>query len=154
PRARIPGGRDLETVRIGVLGAAAITPRAMVVPARSVDRVSVVAVAARDRERARVFAEEHDIPVVHRTYEQLVLDPDIDAVYNALPNTLHAEWTIAAVEAGKHVLCEKPFTANASEAARVATVARGTGCVVMEAVHSLYHPLAARIQHIVDSGEL
>ena len=80
--------------------------------------------------------------------------PSIDAIYNPLPNGLHAEWTIAALEAGKHVLCEKPFTANAKEAEDVAAVAARTGLVVMEAFHYRYHPLAQRMREIVESGEL
>jgi predicted dehydrogenase len=84
----------------------------------------------------------------------LVADPSIDAIYNPLPNGLHAEWTIAALEAGKHVLCEKPFTANAKEAEDVAAVAARTGLVVMEAFHYRYHPLAARMREIVERGEL
>jgi predicted dehydrogenase len=91
---------------------------------------------------------------VHDSYADLVADPDLDAIYNPLPNGLHAEWTIAALEAGKHVLCEKPFTANAKEAEDVAAVASRTGLVVMEAFHYRYHPLAQRMRDIVDSGEL
>jgi predicted dehydrogenase len=91
---------------------------------------------------------------VHDTYTDLLADPDLDAIYNPLPNGLHAEWTIAALEAGKHVLCEKPFTANAKEAEDVAAVAARTGLVVMEAFHYRYHPLAHRMREIVDSGEL
>jgi predicted dehydrogenase len=78
----------------------------------------------------------------------------VDAVYNPLPNGLHAEWTLKALEAGKHVLCEKPFTANAPEAERVAAAAEGSGRVVMEAFHWRYHPLAAQALEIVHSGEL
>src|SRR5207302_1884314 len=81
-------------------------------------------------------------------------DPDVDAVYNPLPNGLHAVWTIRALDAGKHVLCEKPFTANATEAERVAAAAERTGLVVMEAFHWRYHPLAQRMVDVVNSGEL
>src|SRR4051794_12246783 len=95
-------------LRIGVLGAARIAPRAVVEPARANPEVSVASVAARDPERAREFAREHGIATVRDSYEALVTDPDIDAVYNALPNGLHGRWTTAALRAGKHVLCEKP----------------------------------------------
>ena len=111
-------------------------------PPRNVGEAEVVAVAARDRSRAEAFASKHGIPKVCDSYAALVADPDIDAIYNPLPNGLHAEWTIAALEAGKHVLCEKPFTANAKEAEDVAAVAARTGLVVMEAFHYRYHPLA------------
>src|SRR5205823_10308096 len=90
----------------------------------------------------------------HDSYEALLNDPDIDAVYIPLPNGLHAKWTIAALEAGKHVLCEKPFAANAAEAQRAADAASGTGLEVMEAFHWRYHPLAARARDIIASGEL
>ena len=89
------------------------------------------------------------------SYAALVEDPEIDAVYNPLPNGLHGYWTIAALRAGKHVLCEKPFTANADEARAVAEVANGNpGVVVMEAFHYQYHPLTKRLTEIVRSGEL
>ncbi len=145
-------------LRFGVLGAARITPRALLAPARSHAGVSVDVVAARDRSRAVAYATRHGIPRVVDDYESVVTDPDVDAVYIPLPNSLHAEWTLAALEAGKHVLCEKPFTANATEAAQVAAAAdralRQDGLVVMEAFHYRYHPLAHRMRQIVDSGEL
>ena len=133
----------MDTVRIGILGAARIAPNAIIRPARNVDEAIVGAVAARDRSKADRFAAKHDVPKVRDSYAALVDDPDLDAIYNPLPNGLHAEWTIAALEAGKHVLCEKPFTANAKEAEAVAAVAARTGRVVMEAFHYRYHPLAA-----------
>src|SRR5690242_7714559 len=95
-------------LRIGVLGAARITPNALIKPARALPEVSVTAVAARDPERAQAFAKKHGIPRTHASYGDLLADPNIDAIYNPLPNALHAEWTIAALRAGKHVLCEKP----------------------------------------------
>ena len=142
-------------LRIGVLGAARIAPVALVKPARRTGRAQVTAVAARDRTRAEEFAHTHEIPRVLGSYAELVNDPEIDAVYNPLPNGLHGYWTIAALEAGKHVLCEKPFTANADEARAVAEADNGNpGVVVMEAFHYQYHPLAKRLVEIVRSGEL
>lgn len=149
----IEGGR-MDRVRIGTLGAARITPMALVRPARAVEEAAVVAVAARDRARAEKYAAKHGIARVHRSYDELLADPEIDAVYNPLPNSLHAEWTIKALEAGKHVLCEKPFTSNATEAREVAAAASRTGLVLVEAFHWRYHPLAARIGEIVQSGEI
>jgi predicted dehydrogenase len=141
-------------VRIGVLGAARVTPRAVLDPARQIADAEVVAVAARDRDRAQDFAAEHGIPKVHRDYEALLADPEVDAVYNALPNGLHGRWTIAALEAGKHVLCEKPFTANAAEAEHVGAAAAAAGTVVMEALHDRFHPLARRMSEVVEDGTL
>jgi predicted dehydrogenase len=136
------------------LGAARIAPAALTKPAKGNAEVDVTAIAARDAARARAFADKHGVPVVHDSYEALLADPDVDAVYNPLPNGLHAVWTIRALDAGKHVLCEKPFTANTSEAELVAAAADRTGLVVMEAFHWRYHPLAARMLEIIDSGEL
>jgi predicted dehydrogenase len=136
-------------LRVGVLGAARITPLALIRPARAVPDVTITAIAARDPDRAREFAARHDIPVVHRSYADLVGDPDVDAVYVPLPNGLHAEWVLAALAAGKHVLCEKPMTANADEARRVAEAAEASGLVVMEAFHYRYHPLVRRALELV-----
>jgi predicted dehydrogenase len=137
-----------------VLGAARIAPSALIKPARQVDETEVVAIAARDRARAEKFATKHRVPSVFDDYEQVIKSPDIDAIYNPLPNGLHAQWTRAALEAGKHVLCEKPLTSNASEAEELAAVAQQTGLVLMEAFHWRYHPLARRMVEIVRSGEL
>jgi len=144
-----------DPLRIGTLGAARITPAALVKPARSVPGATVVAVAARDRERAERFATKHGIPTVHGSYQDLLADPGVDAVYNPTPNGLHGRWTIAALEAGKHVLCEKPFTANAEEAEAVAAVAAAhPDLVVMEAFHYRYHPLVDRLLEVITSGDL
>jgi predicted dehydrogenase len=144
----------MAPLRIGILGAANIAPPALIKPARRVDDVEVVAVAARDRAKADTFARKHGNGRVHDSYDALLADPEIDAVYNPLPNGLHGKWTIAALEAGKHVLCEKPFTANADEAIEVQRVERRTGLVVMEAFHYRYHPLADRLVEIAQDGTL
>jgi predicted dehydrogenase len=141
-------------LRIGILGAARIAPMALVRPAKDNAEVVVAAVAARDTERANSFAAEHGIARVHDSYEALIADPDLDAVYNPLPNGLHGRWTRAALAAGKHVLCEKPFTANAGEAREIADLASQSDRVVMEAFHYRYHPLALRVEEIIASGEL
>jgi predicted dehydrogenase len=143
-----------EKIRIGILGAAGIAPKALIDPARVVDEVEIVAVAARDSARATAYAAEHGIPVVYDSYEKLLADPDIDVVYNPTPNGLHGRWTMAAVDAGKHVLCEKPFTANAEEARTVAAHIQTTDRTVIEAFHYRYHPLTQRTIEIVRSGEL
>ena len=144
----------MGALRIGMLGAARIAPAALIRPARQLPDAEVTAVAARDAARARKFAARHGIPRVHASYDALLEDPEIDAVYNPLPNGLHCEWTIRALEAGKHVLCEKPLASNADEAARMAETAKKTGLVLGEAFHWRYHPLAARMKEIVDGGVL
>ena len=141
-------------LRIGILGAARIAPMALIRPAREVPEVKIVSVAAREVSRAGKFAIKHGIPHVHDSYDDLLLDPNIDAVYIPLPNGLHCEWTIRALEAGKHVLCEKPMAANAAEALRMQGVAEKTGRVLVEAFHWRYHPLATRVRELLDSGEL
>jgi predicted dehydrogenase len=143
-----------QPLRFGILGAAAIAPPALIAPCRTNPDAAVVAVAARDRARAGAFAAKHDIPTVHDTYEALLDDPEVDAVYIPLPNGLHGAWTERALDADKHVLCEKPFAANATEAAAVADKAAASDRVVMEAFHWRYHPMAERLLEIVKTGEI
>src|SRR5436190_1473746 len=125
---------------------------ALVQPAKRNAEVGVAAVAARDISRAQAFAAKHGIARVHDSYQALISDSNLDAIYNPLPNSLHGRWTRAALDAGKHVLCEKPFTANAEEAREVSRLAASSGHVVMEAFHYRYHPLALRIEQIIASG--
>ena len=141
-------------VRIGVLGAAAIVGDALLEPARSLEGVAVTALAARDPARARRYAERHGIPRVHDSYDALLRDPEIDAVYIPQPAALHARWTIAAIDAGKHVLVEKPFTSNSAAAERVAEYSRPSELVVMEGYHSHYHPIQSQIRAVLTSGEI
>jgi predicted dehydrogenase len=143
-----------QQLRIGVLGAARITPAALINPAKENNEVVVAAVAARDMSHAQAFAAKHGIATVHADYDALIADPDIDAIYNPLPNGLHGRWTRAAIAAGKHVLCEKPFTANTAEAREIAEFAATSDRVVMEAFHYRYHPLTLRVEEIIASGEL
>jgi predicted dehydrogenase len=110
-------------IRIGILGAAKIAPPALIAPARKRDDCAVVCVAARDRERARAYAAEHGIPESLGSYDALIAHPGIDLIYNALPPHLHARLTIAALEAGKAVLCEKPLAVSAKEASNMLKLA-------------------------------
>jgi predicted dehydrogenase len=141
-------------LRVGVLGAARVTPTALLRPAVAIEGVHVAAVAARDPRRARSFASKYSVPRVFEDYEQLLMDPHIDAVYIALPAALHARWMVKAIKAGKHVLCEKPFTSNAEAAQRVFEAADQSNVVVMEAYHSAYHPLQAQLRKVLAAGEL
>ncbi|MFE3257305.1 Gfo/Idh/MocA family protein [Nocardia sp. NPDC059091] len=145
---------DGTQLRIGILGAANIAPTALIGPAGRNPEVVVAAVAARDRARAEEFARKHAIGQVYGSYEALVGADDLDAVYIPLPNGLHGRWIRAAVEAGKHVLCEKPFTADAGEAREIAALAGASDRVVMEAFHYRYHPLTQAAEKIIASGEL
>ena len=144
----------MPPLRIGVLGAARIVPTALLTPARSVPEVVITAIAARDPNRARAYAARHGIPRALASYDELVDDPDIDAVYNPLPNGLHCAWTLRALGSGKHVLCEKPLASNAAEALQMEQAAERAGRVLMEAFHWRHHPLAARMIQIVKGGTL
>ena len=147
-----------SVIKFGILGAARIAPGALIRPAAKNAEVVVDVVAARDRDRANAYAKRHRIPRVADSYQGLVSDPEIDAVYIPLPNSLHSKWTVAALAGGKHVLCEKPLTANVEEAEAVAATSRRaaeeSGLVVAEAFHYRYHPLAHRMLEVVQSGEL
>jgi predicted dehydrogenase len=141
-------------IRFGILGAARIAPDALIKAAHNVPEAQVVAIAARDPKRAREFAAANGIPRVLATYDDLVNDPDLDVIYNPLPNSLHCEWTIAALRAGKHVLCEKPLASNAAEAERMTKAADESGKILGEAFHYRYHPLADRIRALMTDGTL
>jgi predicted dehydrogenase len=143
-----------QPVTIGILGAARIVPMALIRPARQVPEVRIEAIAARDEGRARSFAAKHHIARTHPTYDALLSDPDIEAIYNPLPNGLHCQWTVRALAAGKHVLCEKPIASNADEASRMEAAAADNGRTLMEAFHYRYHPLADRLRAIITSGDL
>jgi predicted dehydrogenase len=142
------------TVRLGLLAASRIAVPAIVDPIGDVDGVELAAVAARDLGRAREAAARWGAARAFGSYGELVADAEIDAVYIGTPASFHREWAIAAIEAGKHVLCEKPFAANADDARRIADAARRSDVVVMEAFHWRYHPYADEIRGVIDSGVL
>lgn len=128
-------------IRIGILGAAKIAPKALIPQVKRREDCAIIAVAARDIAKARAYAETHGIPEVVESYKALIARPDIDLIYNALPPNRHADLSIAALEAGKHVLCEKPFAMNAREARAMADAARRTGKQLIEAFHYRFHPM-------------
>jgi len=149
-----PSAIEPSPVRIGLLGAARITPKALIEPVAKISGVEVTRVGARDRGRAQAFADEHGIAGVSDSYRDVILANDVDVVYNPLPMSLHAEWTIAALRAGKDVFCEKPFASNATEAAEMVRVAKEQGRVLCEAFHYRYHPMFRRILDEVASGRI
>jgi len=142
----------MRRLRIGLIGAARIAPHGIVDPVGAEPRADLVAVAARDPERAAAFAAANGIPRWYGEYHTLLADPDIDLVYVATPPVNHAELAIAAIEAGKHVLVEKPFSLTAAEAREVLAVARRTGRRVVESMHAVHHSLFARIVDLVAAG--
>jgi predicted dehydrogenase len=141
-------------VRLGVLGAAAILETAVAEPAARVPEIRIEAIAARDRDRATQTASRFGIPRVLDDYDAVLADTDLDAVYVPTPAALHGAWTLRAIRAGKHVLCEKPLTANADEAAEIDAAARASGLVVMEAFHSRHHPLWDQVRRLLDDGAI
>ena len=137
----------------GLLSTARIN-RALITPLRASPRNRLLAVASRTKESAEKYAREWKIPRAHGSYEALLADPEIDVVYISLPNHLHAPWTIKAVEAGKHVLCEKPLALSVEEVDAVQAAARKHGRVVMEAFMYRHHPQTLKVQEMVKSGSL
>lgn len=141
-------------IRMGILGAAKIAPQALIEPARRRDDCQVVCVAARDGDRASTYARQHAIPESLGSYEALIAHPGIDLIYNALPPHRHADLTIAALEAGKAVLCEKPFALNAAEARAMTDAAARTGRPLLEAFHYRFHPMFEDILAQVRNGAI
>lgn len=146
-----------EPLRIGILGAARIAELSMIEPAKATGH-RVIAVAARNPDRAKAFAAQHGVDRAHADYQAVLDDPNVEVVYNALVNSEHARWNIAALRAGKHVLSEKPFTANADQAKAVREVALevtgASGGTIVEGFHYLHHPVTQRLRQIVASGRL
>jgi D-xylose 1-dehydrogenase (NADP+, D-xylono-1,5-lactone-forming) len=137
----------------GLLSTARIN-RALIPPLRASKRNEVVAVASRSLEQAETYAREWDIPRVFGSYEALLDDPDVDVIYNSLPNHLHAEWTIKALHAGKHVLCEKPLVLSVQEVDAIAQATKETGNIVAEAFMYRHHPKTLKVKELVDGGVL
>jgi predicted dehydrogenase len=140
--------------RIGLLGASKIARGAVIAPAKTNADFEVVAVGARDPGRARAYADEHGIAHVAASYAELVTRDDVDVVYNALPPAGHAEWSIAALEAGKAVLCEKPFAMNALEARRMTDAAAASGQLLIEAFHYRFHNVIRQAEALLRAGAL
>ncbi len=140
-------------LRWGILGTARIARR-LIEGVRKGHEGVIAAVASRDAERAREWAKGYDIPKVFGSYEALLHSGEVDLIYNPLPNSLHAEWTLAALDAGLPVLCEKPFTATLAEAEAVAAASRKSGIPVMEAFMYRYHPVYRKMEEILASGWL
>jgi predicted dehydrogenase len=144
----------MTNLRWGILSTADIARHKVVPGILKADRCEVVAIGSRDVDRARQMADELDIPAAHGSYEALLADPAVDVVYIPLPNHLHAEWTIAAARAGKHVLCEKPLAMDAAEAERIVEVCATEGVRLMEAFMYRLHPSWEEVRRLVRSGRI
>jgi xylose dehydrogenase (NAD/NADP) len=140
-------------LRLGLLSTARIN-RLLLAGAETTGAVDVVAVASRDEARAHAYAAEHGLERAHGSYEALLADPAVDAVYISLPNSLHVEWSVRALEAGKHVLCEKPLTPRPEEAERAFDVAEREGRVLAEAFMWRHHPQTKRLAELVEDGTI
>jgi predicted dehydrogenase len=143
----------MAPVRWGILSTAHINRKLLAGAARS-SEIEVVAVGSRELARARAFADEHGIPAAYGSYEELLADPSVEAIYNPLPNTLHCEWSIRALEAGKHVLCEKPMSSSVAEVEEAFAVSERTGLHLMEAFMYRHHPQAKRLAALVAEGAI
>jgi predicted dehydrogenase len=144
----------MATLRWGILSTANIAAEKVIPGIRRAARCEVVAIGSRDEARGRAVAARHGIPRVHGSYGALLADPDVDAVYIPLPNHLHAEWTLAAARAGKHVLCEKPLAMTAADAERMIEGCRAEGVILMEAFMYRLHPSWVAVRELVASGRI
>ncbi len=141
------------SVRLGILSTARIN-RLVLPPARESDRVDVVAVASRELARAEAYAREHGIDRAYGSYEELLGDSELDAVYIPLPNSQHVEWSVRALEAGKHVLCEKPLSRRPEDVERAFDAADRAGLVLTEAFMFRHNPQTVRLKELVDGGAI
>jgi predicted dehydrogenase len=140
-------------MRLGLVSTANINQQIINGAAES-SEVEITAVGSRDGARAQAYASEHGIPRAHASYEALLEDPEVDAVYISLPNGMHHEWTLASIEAGKHVLVEKPYSRRAAEVEEAWDAAERAGLIVMEAFMYRHHPQIARAKELVESGAI
>ncbi|PWW79759.1 NAD binding Rossmann fold oxidoreductase [Tuber magnatum] len=141
-----------NAIRFGILSTAMINPAAMIRPAETHPEVEITAIASRDLPSAKKYAAKYRIKNAYGSYDELLGDPTIQAVYISLPNGMHGEWAERALNAGKHVLLEKPLTANASEARRIFEIASAKNLVLLEAFHWQFHPAAHVVHSLVHSG--
>jgi D-xylose 1-dehydrogenase (NADP+, D-xylono-1,5-lactone-forming) len=142
-----------EPVRWGILSTAHIN-RLVIPPAKASEKVDLIAVASRDRARAQEYAQAWAIERAYGSYEALLEDPDVEAVYISLPNSLHCPWSIRALEAGKHVLCEKPLSRRAADVEEAFAVAEQTGRILMEAFMYRHNPQTHELRRLVDEGAI
>lgn len=143
----------MTILRWGLLSTARIN-RAVIPPLKASARNRLTAVASRDLAKGQAYAREWDIPRVHGSYEALLADPEIDVVYISLPNSLHAEWSIKALQAGKHVLCEKPMALSTAELDAMAAAAQRSGRVLAEAFMYRHHPQTLKVRELVEAGAI
>ncbi len=140
-------------IRWGIISTAGIN-KALLDPIRQARRSELVAVASRNEDRAQAYAQEQNIPKAYGSYEELLADPNVDVVYNPLPNSMHCAWTVKAAEAGKHVLCEKPLVTNMADFAKVEAAASANNVTIFEAFMYLHHPQTRTVLEMVRAGKI
>jgi xylose dehydrogenase (NAD/NADP) len=143
----------MKKLRWGLLSTARIN-RVLLPPLRASARNELTSIASRDLKRAQAYADERSIPRVFGSYEAMLADPDVDVIYNPLPNSMHTEWTIKAADAGKHVLCEKPLANTVEEVDAITAAAKKAGVVVMEAFMYRHHPQTLKVKELVEGGAI
>jgi len=148
------GGMKMQKIRWGILSTASIARKHMISAINKSKNGEVYAVASRTYDKARTFADEMGIENAYGSYEELIADPNVDAIYNPLPVSLHAEWSIKCAEAGKPALCEKPLACNAEDAKRMVGAFRERGVLLGEGFMYRFHPLTRRVQEIIGSGKI
>jgi len=140
-------------LRWGLLSTAQIN-NALIEPIRRASRSELVAVASRSQAKAEAYAQANHIPKAYGSYEALLADPEVDVIYNSLPNTLHCEWTVKAANAGKHVLCEKPIVTTLSELDEIEAAAKTNQVTIFEAFMYLHHPQTRKVRDLIQTGHL
>lgn len=143
-----------DFVRWGLISTARIAREKVVPAARQAPSARFMAIASRDIEKARTLARDLEVPTAYGSYEELLDDPAIDAVYNPLPNSMHFEWTVKAAEAGKHILCEKPLADDAAQASQMVDACNRHGVLLMEAFMYRFSPRLQRARQIIESGKI
>lgn len=143
-----------DRIRWGILSTANIATKRFIPGVATARNGAVVAIASRDAQRARDAATTLGIARAHGSYEALLADPEVDAIYNPLPNSMHAEWTLKAAEAGKPILCEKPLAVDAAEAALMVGGCKARGVPLMEAFMYRFHPQHARVRELIEAGTI
>ncbi|MDY0231409.1 MAG: Gfo/Idh/MocA family oxidoreductase [Candidatus Saccharicenans sp.] len=147
-------GQNKKNINWGILGAAAIAETTFIPAIKKSAQAELLAIASRNLDKARSWAKNFSLPRAYGSYEELLADPEIEAVYIPLPNHLHFEWTSKALRAGKHVLCEKPLALSAAEVKEMFAEAEKNGCLLMEGFMYRFHPRMARALNLIKSGAI
>jgi len=151
---QVEKGLIMKPVRWGVLGVSRHFVHRVLTPLQKMPDIELIGISSRNPERAKNIAKKYCIPNAYSSYEELLKDSSVEAVYIPLPNHLHLTWIKRAAVAGKHILCEKPLALNAREASEAMTYARDKGVILMEAFMYRFHPLWKRAREIVQAGKI